>query len=79
MSEINHTTVVVKCPIPSCKANIHISIGKDRGGVSDYGGWILECENCQQKFPYDVKNPSDYSIVENGAVFLNSWDNDIPD
>lgn len=79
MSEINPTTVVVKCQNPSCKANIHISVGKDPGGVNDYGGWILECKNCQTKFPYDVKNPIDYSTIENGAVILDAWDNDIPD
>ncbi|GAA0524800.1 hypothetical protein [Chitinophaga japonensis] len=79
MFDIIHNTVVVKCPNPSCKANIQLSVGKVPGGVNDSGGWILECERCKTKFPYSVKNPDDYSSVEKGAKILDTWDNDIPD
>ncbi|MFT3981186.1 MAG: hypothetical protein QM687_11995 [Ferruginibacter sp.] len=79
MFEISHRTEVVKCPNPSCKVNIHLSIGKVPGGVNDSGGWILQCNTCGTKFPYSVKNPDDYSSVESGAKILDSWDNEIPD
>ncbi|MGN2375617.1 hypothetical protein ACTFAO_18290 [Sphingobacterium spiritivorum] len=79
MFEISHRTEVVKCPNPSCKGNIQLSIGKVPGGVNDSGGWILQCDNCGTKFPYEVKNPDDYSSVKSGATILDSWDNDVPE
>ena len=79
MIEIKYMTEVVKCPNKTCKNNIHLSIGKVPGGVNDYGGWILECESCKTKFPYNVKNPDDYSSVKNGAKIIGSWDKDVPD
>jgi hypothetical protein len=77
MEDIKYKTVVVKCTNPTCHTNIQLSIGKVPFGINDSGGWILECNSCQTKFPYKVKNPKDYSSVDSGAKILDSWDNEI--
>lgn len=77
MEDIKYKTVVVKCTNPTCQTNIQLSIGKVPFGINDSGGWVLECNSCQTKFPYKVKNPTDYSSVDSGAKILDSWDNEI--
>lgn len=79
MNDIKYKTEVVKCINDTCKTNIQLSIGKVPFGVNDNGGWILECNTCQTKFPYKVKNPTDYSSVDSGATVLGYWDNEVAD
>ena len=79
MEDIKHKTVIVKCPNENCKENIKLTVGKVTFGINDSGGWVLECNSCKTKFPYKVKNPTDYSHVDEGATILGYWDNEITD
>lgn len=74
---VQHRDEVVKCPSPTCKNPIHISVGRWPGGINDSGGWVLKCANCDHVFPLDVKNPDNASRVKSGATILGSWDNEV--
>ena len=73
--EATHQSQKVKCP--NCSCNINCTVGSFRGGINDYGGWILECSSCNTKFPLNVKNPDDASSVLSGAKIIASWDDEV--
>lgn len=62
---------------PKCSQTIEISQRWTAGGVNDYGGWVLECTNCSEKFAFDLGRDFNDSRVISGAFIRDSWDREL--
>jgi hypothetical protein len=68
-------TVVGECP--DCRNEVEVTQVWEPGGVNDYGGFILECAKCRQRFPFHVGRDIDMSSVAKGARVLDKYDDGI--
>lgn len=59
-----------------CGNNIRIDIVHFNGGINDYGGMIIKCDQCGFYSCTNCENPSESSIIM-GGVKENCWDDEV--
>ena len=68
-------TVIGECP--HCGNEVEISQVWEPGGVNGFGGFILECAKCRQRFAFHVGRDIDMSSVADGARTVDTYDDGI--
>ncbi len=66
-----HLDLETNCP--HCNGPIRISQNWTAGGINDYGGWVLRCQQCTQLFDYRVGRDIEASFVVSGATVVESY------
>jgi len=62
-------SLTFKCPNKDCKNEFHAHIVEHRGGVNDYGWWIIKCNSCQTIFDtYIGRDVNDSSLISGGSI-----------
>src|ERR1700758_3528789 len=73
MAETAH--VLGQCP--HCSNGIVIEQNWTPGGVNDYGGWVLKCDECGKSFHEHLGRDIQMSRVVSGAVVLATYDDEV--
>ena len=65
----------VNCP--TCKNEIKINNVWTPGGVNDYGGWVVECNNCSTKSHVRIGRDVRVSEMISGAKLIDQYDDEL--
>jgi hypothetical protein len=77
MITTDHSTMIFKCGNPECKNEFHANIVQHKGGVNDYGWWIVQCDKCQTIFDtYIGRDVNDSSLAKGGKI-LERFDKEV--
>lgn len=60
-----------------CKNPVEIDQSWTSGGMNDYGGFVLECDKCGDKFVVHVGKDVNDSRVRSGATLLDRYDDEV--
>ncbi len=77
MITVNGETFMFKCENPNCYNDFKGHQVVHKGGINDYGWWIVKCEKCGFIFQiYVGRDVNDSSLVSGGEI-LRKFDKEI--
>ena len=72
---LDGTMIVGECP--HCRNEVEVTQVWEPDGALVYGGFILECSECRQRFRFHVGRDIDMSSVARGAKVVDTYDDGI--
>lgn len=70
-------TSEVRLNCPGCNNEVEILRSWIPGGVNDSGGYVLECDRCNDKFAFHLGKDVHDSHVVRGAKILDTYDDGV--
>lgn len=71
------STITFNCKNPKCKNEFKGLIVEHKGGVNDYGWWIVKCKSCKHIFDVYVGRDVNDSSLTSGGEILDRLDREV--
>lgn len=74
---INRETATMTFECPKCKNEFRAHIVEHKGGINDYGWWVIKCDACKTVFDTYIGRDVNDSSLSSGGVILERFDKEI--
>jgi hypothetical protein len=70
-------TMTFECMNPKCGNGFTARIIEHKGGMNDYGSWIVKCKKCNEIFAIYIGRDVNDSSLTSGGQILGKYDNEV--
>jgi hypothetical protein len=77
MIDAESSTLTFNCPKKGCKNVFSAHIIEHKGGLNDYGWWIIECSACGEIFDTYIGRDVNDSSLSSGGRLLARMDKEV--
>jgi len=77
MIHTEFASLTFKCKNHKCDNEFHAHIVEHKGGINDYGWWIVQCEKCSEIFDVYIGRDVNDSELQSGGQILDRFDKEV--
>jgi hypothetical protein len=70
-------TMTFECVNPKCDNGFKARIIEHKGGMNDYGSWIVKCRKCNEIFDIYIGRDVNDSSLTSGGQILGKYDKEV--